>query len=194
MKLEVRSLRVPWSRKRDRLRFFGKKTILNVHETGLTVEGLVPEVWYPILMQFIYRVLCDWSIRSIPFSRIRSCIVRSRAKVRWGICMLWTACLAYMIFGIEPLLYSTLLALNFVATYLLVRLVFKDYVHLEYETKGLRRCAIRIRFRKSRDQILLFQEFSRHQLDGTAPVLAKVAKDVTQRRRPSFFGIRGGKA
>ena len=194
MKLEVRSLRVPWTRKRDRLRFFGKTTILNVHETGFTIEGLIPEVWFPILMRFIYRVVSDWSIRSIPFSRIRKCKVRDRRKLRWAICIVWTALLAYLLYGIanRPYLYVSILAINCVVTFFLARLVFKNFVELEYETKDSRRCALRIRFRRASDEMLLFQEISHHRLDVTAPTLADVARKRTQHKGISFLGRNKG--
>ncbi len=187
MKLEVRSLRVPRSRKRDRLRFFGKKTILNVHETGVTIEGLIPDVWYPILMRFIYRTVSDWSIRTIPFSRVRACVVRSRWELRSIISIATTTGLGLLLMSLlnRPLIYVAFLVVNFAVVFLMTRLIFKEVVDLEYETKNARRCALRIRFSKPADQLLLFQELSRHRLDVAAPELAKVAKNVTQRR--SFF-------
>ena len=191
MKLEVCTLPIGWSRKRDRLRFFGKRTILNVHETGFTIEGLIPEVWFPILMQYIYRVVSDWSIRSIPFSRIRKCEVRNRWTLRWTICVMWSAVVALLLFYTFPqpwYVSFSALALNLGATYFLTRFGLKDYVDLEYETKQSRRCALRIRFLKAGDKMLLFHELGRHRLDATAPALAIVAKKVTQRRRISFRG------
>ncbi len=191
MKLEVRSLPIAWSRKRDRLRFFGKKIVLNVHETGFTIEGLIPEVWFPVLMRFIYRAVSDWSIRSIPFSRIRKCKVRNRRTLRWTICVLWSAVFGAMLFysSLKPsYVMFPILALNFGASYWLTRLGFKDYVDLEYETKQSRRCALRLRFLKAGDKLLLFQEIGRHRLDVTAPALAIVAKKVTQKRSISFRG------
>ena len=198
MKLEVRSLPIAWSRKRDRLRFFGKKTILNVHETGFTIEGLVPEVWFPVFMRFIYRAVSDWSIRSIPFSRIRKCRVRNRRTIRWAICVLWSAVLATVLFysSWKPsYVLFPILALNFGVSFWLTRLGFKDYVDLVYETKQSRRCALRLRFLKAGDKMLLFQEIGRHRLEVTAPALAIVAKNVTQRRTISFRrNNRGGKS
>ncbi len=198
MKLEVCSLPIGWSRKRDRLRFFGKKTILNVHETGFTIEGLVPEVWFPILMQYIYRAVSDWSIRSIPFSRIRKCKVRNRWTLRWTICVMWSTVGAIILIYVSQIpsyVSYPAFALNLGASYLLTRLALRDYVDLEYETKQSRRCALRIRFLKAGDKMLLFQEIGCHRLDVTAPALAVVAKKVTQRKMISFRGRnKGGEA
>ena len=190
MKLEVRSLRVPWSRKRDRLRFFGKKTILNVHETGFTIEGLIPEVWFPILMRLIFRLVSDWSMRSIPFSRIRTCKVRSRKGLRLvvSLVVLGLVALIFKDTWNQPYIYYCVLAASFGLTFWLSSRLFKDCVDLEYETKESRRCLVRIRFRNIRDQMLMFQELSRHRLDVTAPDLAKVAQSITQRR--SLFSFR----
>ncbi len=195
MKLEVCSLPMGWSRKRDRLRFFGKKTILNVHETGFTIEGLIPEVWFPILMEYIFPAVSEWSMRSIPFSRIRKCKVRNRWTLRWTICVMWSAVVAILLFyffQIPSYVSFPAFALNLGASYLLSRLGFKDYVDLEYETKQSRRCALRIRFLKAGDKMLLFQEIGRHRLDATSPALANVAKKVTQRRMLSFRGRNKG--
>ncbi len=182
MKLPIRSLRVPRSRKREQLQFFGKESMLNVQETGLIVEGLIPEIWFPFLMPVIYRAVSEWTMRTIPFSRIRSCRVISRTPIRTIFGVAWCIFFANitLILLVFPPLYLGLVALNIVGTYFFLRWFFKDCVDIEFATQSENRCAVRIRFTKASDQLLLFQELSRHRLEVAAPELAKVAKDVIQ--------------
>ena len=193
MKLPIRSLRVPYSRKRDRLRFFGKTTVLNVHETGITVEGLMPTVWYPLFMRFLYRALSDWTIRTIPFAQIRKCKIVSQKRKRIILSLIWAIFLVYIFSELRsnPVLFFSLIAGFGIPVFLFIRMILRDSVHLEFETKNKRLCAFRIRFPKKGDAQLLFEELKKHRLEVTAPTLAKVAHDATQKRSlSSIFGFK----
>ena len=195
MRLEVYSLPVRWNSKYDRLQFFGSRTVLQVHETGLTVEGLIPEVRFPILIRVIYRALSEWSLRTIPFSVISKCYIARRGQYR----VFWTAMSAFgtlaltrSILWSEPMIAVVILAVVTIVTWLVSALVVRDYVHIEYRQPNGRSCAMRFRLRKSKDLQRLFQEIDRHRLHQSAPVLAKVADRLTNKRSWWQIRQRGG--
>ncbi len=185
MKLEVYSMPVRWSTKYDRMQFFGSRTVVQVHETGLTVEGLVPEVWFPILIRVIYRALSEWSMRTIPFSVISKCYIahRGRYRLAWTIlAAVGTLWLLSSILMSETIVAISILAISTTIVWLVSALVVRDYVHIEYRQPNGRNCAMRFRLRKSKDLQRLFQEIDRHRLHQSAPVLAEVADRLTNKR------------
>jgi hypothetical protein len=184
MKLPIRSLRVPFSFQRDRLRFYGKSTVLNLHEIGITIEGMVPDVYYPVLMPILWRAVSNWTIRTIPFSRIIKC--QARGHERLGLLLLTftvllSISLIVLMWNLWWLCLMLITALG-VLYYLVVRRVLKRSIEIEYLTYNSKACAIRLRFRSIEDEQRWFEELSRHRLENTAPTLAQAARSVTSRR------------
>jgi hypothetical protein len=182
MRLVVRSIPVSWSRKRDRLQFFGRNTVLQIHETGFTVEGFVPDVWFPLIMTYIYRTVSEWTMRSIPFSRIQNCKVVSRAFLRFMIAVplfVFFSLGSLWLSSSQPILAAALLICGAGVSYLVLKRALNDYVLIEFIQSNGRTCAIRFRFKKSGHSLQLFEEISRHRLQTSNPALAKLADNVT---------------
>jgi hypothetical protein len=185
MRLVVQSIPVSWKKYRDRLQFFGRTTVLQIHETGFTVEGFVPDVWFPLIMRFIYRTVSEWTMRSIPFSRIQNCEVVSRAFIRFMIAFplfVFFSVVGLWLWSSQPLLSVVLFICGTGVSYLVLKRALNDYVLIEFVQANGRPCAIRFRFKKSGHSLLLFEEISRHRLQSSAPALARLADKVTSKK------------
>jgi hypothetical protein len=58
------------------LTFLGRQNTLHLQETALVVEGDLRRFSLPIFDLFIQRALCEWSLVTIPYSRIVFCVRR----------------------------------------------------------------------------------------------------------------------
>lgn len=183
MKLMIRSVRVPRSKKHERLLFYGRNIQLNIHETGLTIEGLMPNVWYPIFMRFLYAALSDWTIRTIPFSTILQCKVVSNSKVAYllTLMLLLVELITFRLMQVEWVTVLIVVITSNLVFFAMVRFLLYDYVQLDFRTQGNQRSVFRMRFPRAHQQLQLFEELRRHRLEVAAPTLAKVATEVTEK-------------
>lgn len=184
MKLPVRSMRVPMSWRRERLRFYGRSTVLNLHETGITIEGMVPDVDYPVFMRVLWRAVSNWTIRTIPFSRINRCQLVRRNRLRLAILIATILLSSYLLTWLwdQWWIFSALILAIGAIQYFFLRWLLKNCIDIEYSTTGSKPVALRLRFLSSEDEQYWFSELSRHRLESAAPKLALVAKSITTRR------------
>lgn len=194
MKLPVRSLRVPFSRRRKRLRFYGRSTVLNLHETGITIEGMVPDVYYPLFMDLLWRAVSNWTIRTIPFSRINKCQLKHRERLRTLLLIATIALSAYLFKSMWEVWWLSLSLILAIAgiQFLLLRWLLKNCIDIEYSDNSSKPVALRLRFLGRGDEQRWFAELSRHRLESAAPKLAQVAKKESSRRSIWRRLIRGG--
>jgi hypothetical protein len=88
MKFGPRDLRFTypvWASFRGLLVFIGRRNTLHLQETALVIEGDLLRFHLPIIDRFVRRVFCEWSMVTVPYSRIvrhKHCAYRS-VKVLW---------------------------------------------------------------------------------------------------------------
>lgn len=77
MKLDVK-FRHPGGFWKQQLLYSGRGEA-HLLETGLVLEGLLPKFTVPFVQTFYYRLLSEWSTRTVPYARIE----RYRFSGRW---------------------------------------------------------------------------------------------------------------
>jgi len=88
MKFGPRELRFTypvWASFRGLVVFVGRRNTIHLQETALVIEGDLLRFHLPVIDRFVRRVFCEWTMVTVPYSRI----VRSRycryleVKVLW---------------------------------------------------------------------------------------------------------------
>jgi len=88
MKFGPRHLRFTypvWASFRGLVVFIGRRNTLHLQETALVIEGDLLRFQLPIIDRFVRRVFCEWSMVTVPYSRIvrhRYCRYQT-VKVLW---------------------------------------------------------------------------------------------------------------
>jgi hypothetical protein len=88
MKFGPRDLRFTypvWASFRGVVVFIGRRNTLHLQETALVIEGDLLRFQLPIIDWFVRRVFCEWTMLTVPYSRIvrhRYCRYRT-VKVLW---------------------------------------------------------------------------------------------------------------
>jgi hypothetical protein len=82
---ELRFIYPVWASFRGLVVFVGRSSTIHLQETALVIEGDLLRFQLPILDRFVRRVFCEWSMMTVPYSRIvrhKYCTYRT-AKVLW---------------------------------------------------------------------------------------------------------------
>jgi hypothetical protein len=88
MKFGPRELRFTypvWASFRGLVVLVGRRNTLHLQETALVIEGDLLRFQLPIIDRFVRRVFCEWTMVTVPYSRIvrhKYCTYRT-AKVLW---------------------------------------------------------------------------------------------------------------
>jgi len=88
MKFGPRELRFTypvWASFRGLVVFVGRRNTIHLQETALVIEGDLLRFQLPVIDRFVRRVFCEWSMVTVPYSRIvrhKYCTYRA-AKVLW---------------------------------------------------------------------------------------------------------------
>jgi hypothetical protein len=102
MKFGPRELRFTypvWSAFRGLVVFIGRRNTIQLQETALVIEGDLLRFQLPIIDRFVRRVFCEWSLITVPYSRIvrhRHCTYRAVKVAWWLIAALVAASLALL--------------------------------------------------------------------------------------------------
>jgi hypothetical protein len=190
MKFGPRELRFTypvWASFRGLVVFVGRRNTIHLQETALVIEGDLLRFQLPIIDRFVRRVFCEWSMMTVPYSRIvrhKYCTYRT-AKVLWWLVV--TAAGAFLTFVLTPLAreeYFALAAL-LVALFvlgLLMHFVLRPRHVLTYRGADGKCRLVCFRF-ASRQQRTKFMGRLKANLDAvralTAPAVAVPAKAST---------------
>ena len=98
MKFGPRDLRFTypvWASFRGLVVFVGRRNTIHLQETALVIEGDLLRFQLPIIDRFVRRVFCEWTMVTVPYSRIvrhRYCRYRT-VKVLWWLLVAGAAAL-----------------------------------------------------------------------------------------------------
>ena len=73
MKFGPRDLRFAypvWASFRGVVVFIGRRNTLHLQETALVIEGDLLRFQLPVIDWFVRRVFCEWTMLTVPYSRI----------------------------------------------------------------------------------------------------------------------------
>lgn len=105
MKFGPRDLRFTlpvWASFRGVIVFIGRRNTIHLQETALVIEGDLLRFRLPIIDWFVRRVFCEWTMVTVPYSRIvrhRYCRYRA-VKVLWWLLVAGVGALL-LVFGGE---------------------------------------------------------------------------------------------
>ncbi|HZY89285.1 MAG TPA: hypothetical protein VFE78_30970 [Gemmataceae bacterium] len=74
-----------WASFRGQLVFIGRRNTIHLQETALVIEGDLLRFRLPIIDRFVRRVFCEWTMVTVPYSRVvrqKHCAYRT-VKVLW---------------------------------------------------------------------------------------------------------------
>src|SRR5262249_48435011 len=145
---------------RKGLAFVGRQNTIHLQETALVIEGHLLRFKLPIVDRFIQRAFCEWSMVTVPYSRILRHTYRRYLIVK-VLCWLFVAALApllgYAHLVLRVDLYSVMMpGLLLFLVGLLFHLLFRPRHFLVFRGADGKRYVVCFRFtsRKQRQQFV----------------------------------------
>jgi hypothetical protein len=179
MKFGPRDLRFTypvWASFRGVVVFTGRRNTLHLQETALVIEGDRLRFQLPIIDWFVRRVFCEWSMMTVPYSRIvrhKHCAYRT-VKVLWWLFAAVAAGFLGLAVALSPHkeygALAGLLAALFVLG-LLLHLVFRPRHVLTFRGADGKRRLVCFRF-TSRPQRKQFMRLLKANLDAVQALTA----------------------
>jgi hypothetical protein len=167
----------PFAPFRRQLRFVGRQNTIHLQETALVIEGHLLRFRLPVVDRFVQRAFCEWSMVTVPYSRIVRHTYHSRliVKVLWWFFIGPVAALVgFATLGLERDWFSAgMSGLLLVVAGLLFHMVFRPRQSLVFRRADGKPCLVCFRF-TSRQQ--------RQKFAGLLEANRSAARALTARR------------
>ena len=189
MKFGPRDLRFTyplWTTFRNVQVFIGRRNTIHLQETAVVIEGDRMRFQLPIIDRFVRRVFCEWTMVTVPYSRIvrhKHCTYRT-AKVLWWLFAALVAGLMTFLFVLQPHKEYEALALLLPALALvglLVHLLLRQRHVLVFRGADGKRRLVCFRI-TSRPQRKQFLNLLKANLDAVRALKAPAAASPTKAR------------